>query len=298
MKRKRLSVKFRFAFLLSGVALALATVQFACAQDESMRLPKTIEAGSAFSIPSTGSGKAVLYIVGPGQALRRELQRGETTFFTAGSLYNAGHYLVILAGESSTDNGSFDVVPASQPADMAFLARPSRLPVDLHDGISGAVYVFDAYHNLITAPMSVAFQLSNASGTAQEHTVVTHDGAAWTEMDSTSKEGINEFVAHVGGVSSTRVVEQVPGDPCALRMSARQLGQQIELVTDPVHDCSGNAVPDGTIVTFTENYNGAQSTVDVPLKRGIAQVEMPAHDGARISVASGVVLGNEIHWQR
>jgi hypothetical protein len=63
-----------------------------------------------------------------------------------------------------------------------------------------------------------------------------------------------------------------------------------------LRDCSGNAVPDGTVVTFTEMYDGGQSTVDVPLKRGIAQTELPAHDGAKISAATGVVLGNEIHW--
>jgi hypothetical protein len=81
-------------------------------------------------------------------------------------------------------------------------------------------------------------------------------------------------------------------------MRVRPVGQQLEVETDPVRDCGGNAVPDGTIVTFTENYGGTQSTVDVPLKHGIAQVEMPAHSGARISVASGVVLGNEIHWEK
>jgi hypothetical protein len=38
--------------------------------------------------------------------------------------------------------------------------------------------------------------------------------------------------------------------------------------------------------------------VDVPLKQGIAKVEMPAHSGATISVASGVVLGNQIRWEQ
>jgi hypothetical protein len=65
-----------------------------------------------------------------------------------------------------------------------------------------------------------------------------------------------------------------------------------------VRDCSGNAVPDGTIVTFTETYGDAQSTVDVPLKRGVAKVVLPAHRGATISVASGVVLGNQVRWER
>jgi hypothetical protein len=36
----------------------------------------------------------------------------------------------------------------------------------------------------------------------------------------------------------------------------------------------------------------------VPLKRGVAQVDMPAHDGAMLSAASGVVLGNQIRWER
>jgi hypothetical protein len=69
------------------------------------------------------------------------------------------------------------------------------------------------------------------------------------------------------------------------------------LSTDPVRDCNGNAVSDGTIVTFTESFDGGQSTVDVPLKKGIAEVQMADHKGAAISVASGVVLGNLIRWK-
>ncbi len=289
-------MRFRSASILAGIAVV--AVQLAYAQSGNMSLPKTVEAGTAFSIQTSGSGKAALYIVGPGQALKRDVQLGDATSFPAGSLYNAGHYLAILVGTSPIDTGSFDVVPASQAANLGFLAKPSRLPVSLHNGISGAVYVFDAYRNLIAKPTPVSFELSNASSAAQAHTVMSHNGVAWTVMDSTEKEGLDQFVARVDGVSSTRVVEQVPGDPCGLNMSAKPSGQWIDLETDAVRDCSGNAVPDGTIVTFTENYNGTQSTVDEPLKRGIAQAEMPAHKGARISVASGVVLGNEIRWEK
>jgi hypothetical protein len=206
--------------------------------------------------------------------------------------------VVVLATESSAENGSFDVVPASKPAELSFLAKPSRLPVGLHDGITGAVYLFDAYRNLIDTPTPVSFELSNPSGAVQKRVVTTRDGAAWTVMDSTAQQGIDKFVARMGDISSARVVAQVPGDPCGLKMSARPSGQKVQLATDPVRDCNGNAVPDGTIVTFTEAYNGGQSTVDVPLKRGIAEVEMPAHSGSTISVASGVVLGNQIHWEK
>jgi hypothetical protein len=289
-------VKSRLAFLLSG--MAVVSMQLAFAEDGGMRLPKTVEAGNAFSIQSAGSGIATLYIIGPEQVLKRNVQLGETTLFPAGSLYNAGHYLVFLVESSLTETGSFDVVPLSKPADLSFLARPSRLPVATHAGITGAVYLFDAYHNLIVAPMPVSFEMLNPSGTEQKSIVVTRNGAAWAGMDSSAQQGIDRFVARSGEISSTRVVRQVPGDPCGLKMSARQVGQQVQLDTEPVRDCNGNAVPDGTIVTFTEVYSGAQSTVDVPLKHGFAEVQMAEHSGATFSVASGVVLGNQIRWEK
>jgi len=292
-------VKFRGSWVLGGAAFFVA--QIVCAQTGGLGVPKTVEAGSAFSIQSSGIGPEVLYVVGPGQALQRDVQGGETVAFAAGSLYNAGHYVAVLVGASGgsvVESGSFDVVPARQPANLSFLAKPSRLSVSIHNGISGTVYVFDAYRNLITTPTPVSFELSNPSSPVQKRTVVTQNGVASTEMNSSAKEGLAKFVAEAGGVTGMRVIEQVPGDPCGLKMSAQPSGQQIALKTYPVRDCSGNAVPDGTIVTFTENYGGTQSTVDAPLKRGIAQADMPAHDGATISVASGVVLGNEIHWGR
>jgi len=289
-------VKPGFVLLASG--MAIAAMQSACAQAGNLSLPKSVGAGDGFSIQSAGSGKATLYIIGLGQVMKRDVELGQTVYFPAGSLYNAGHYLAVLAGDAATESGSFDVLPATKPSNMTFLARPSRLPVSLHDGITGAVYVFDAYHNLITAPTQVSFELTTPSGTVQKRIVATRDGTAWTAMDSTAQQGMDKFEARIGEVFSARVVAQVPGDPCALKMNASQSGQEVQLVTDPVRDCNGNAVPDGTVVTFTEAYNGAQTNVDVPLKRGIAEVRMASHNGAIISAASGVVLGNQIRWEK
>jgi hypothetical protein len=274
----------------------VASAQLSVSQTSGLRLPKTIEAGTPFSIQSTGSGKAALYIVGPAQVLRRDVQLGETTSFAPGDLHNAGHYLVILVGGSSTENGEFDVTAAHQPTALSFIAKPSRLPVDLHDGISGVAYVFDTFQNLVLQPTQVSFQLSGVAGAPQMRTVLSHNGVAWTKMDSASKEGAAQFAARIGSLADTRVIQQVPGDPCRLRMNVRSSGQRLALETEPVRDCSGNAVPDGTIVTFTEMYSGGEATVDVPLKRGVARTEMPAYKGATISVATGVVMGNEIRW--
>jgi hypothetical protein len=288
----------RARYLIATGWLALAAAQAAPAQGDSLNLPKNVQAGSAFSIPTSGNGKATLYVIGMGQVLKRDVELGEPAAFEEGVLQDAGRYLVVLKQGASAQTGSLDVTPASAPGRISFLAKPSRLPVSLHQGITGAAYVFDAYGNLIVTPMPVSFQLSGPSGAAQNSNATTRSGAAWVEMDSTGKQGIDQFAVKAGGISSTRVVRQVPGDPCDLKMSAQAAGKQVQLKTDPVLDCSGNAVLDGTVVTFSEAYDGGQSTVDVPLKHGIAEVTIPAHHGATLTVACGVVLGNQIRWEQ
>lgn len=286
-------MRLRLALLLFLLSAAATATQ---AQSAAMTLPPQVVAGSAFSIATTGSGPGRLYIVGPEQALRRDVQLGSPVSFAAGALYSAGRYLAILTAGSATDAQALSVVPATQPKTISFLARPSRLPVDVHNGVIGTAYVFDAYHNLITTPLPVSFDFSSPNSAAQTRTVPTQDGVAWTQMNSAAKEGAANFVARAGGVATTRVVDEVPGDPCNLTMSAKPDGPKITLETAPLRDCAGNPVPDGTVVTFTESRDGMQSTADVPLKQGIARVDMPAWNGATISVASGVVAGNEIHW--
>ena len=277
--------------LLAALALPAS---LALAQD--LQIPHAVTAGQAFSVPTTGQGKAVFYIVGPTHALRRDVQLGEAISIAAGELCDAGHYVAVMVDGAATQTSEFDVKPSPEVGSLGFLAKPSRLPVNTHNGISGAIYVFDPYHNLITTPMTASLELAGAVGASQTRTVTTRNGLAWTTMDSAAKESAARFTARVGNISSTRVINQVPGDPCSISISARRNGSRLEVQTTPVRDCNGNAIPDGTIVTFVETYEGSQSTVDAPLKQGVASVTMPANKGATISVASGVVAGNEIRW--
>ena len=288
-------MNLRSAAAICGIALGIPA---ALGQTADLSLPHSVRAGDAFSIECPGSGSGTLYIVGPGQAIKREVQLGQSVEIASGALYDAGDYLVTLVSSSATHTGTLEVVPSDKPGELTFIAKPSRLPVAQHGAITATAYVFDSYKNLITQSIPISFELSNPAAPVQARTVQTQDGAAWTQMDSTTHEGKDTFVARAGDVSSTRVVGQVPGDPCSLKVSARPAGNRIELATDPVRDCSGNAVPDGTIVTFTELYDGTKSSVDVPLKKDVATVRMPAHRGATISVASGVVLGNQIRWEQ
>lgn len=289
-------MKLRILHALCGLTATLLACSFA--NGATLILPDTIPAGSAFSIQTTGSGTGTLYIFSTGHVLKRDVQLGQTTYFAPGSLFISGHYLAVVTGHSFTETGSFDVLPETKPAQLSFIAKPSRLPVGLHNGITGAVYVFDTYYNLVLAPTLVSFELAGPSGTIQKRDEMAHFGAVWTEMDSTNEQGNAKFVARAGDISSSRVVGQVPGDPCGLRMSAQRSSQQVQLVTDPVRDCHGNAVPDGTIVTFTASYNGLQSTIDQPIKHGTAQITLSAPTGAMFSVASGVAMGNQIRWEK
>ena len=280
----------RFPFLLGMLALA-GTIPFAAALNESLKVPKTVEAGKVFSIATNAGDKGVLYVVGLGDVIRREVQPGENILLEPGDIHNAGHYIVLLVTNSLVEHAEFDVVASARPASLSFLAKPSRLPVDIQGGISGVVYVFDAFRNLILQPTPVSFQLAGASA----ETTSAQNVVAWMKVNSAPKAGTTQLQASAGGVTEIRMVQQVAGEACGLRMTAHPSGQRLLLETDPVRDCRGNALPDGTVVTFTATAHGRPvATVDVPLKRDVAKTEIPVYSGAVISVATGVVMGNEV----
>jgi hypothetical protein len=147
----------------------------------------------------------------------------------------------------------------------------------------------------VLEPTPVNFNLS-VSGAGNSKTVTSSNGVARIKSASAPKAGAAQFVASVDGAQVRRVVQQVAADPCNLRMHvAGRANNRTVVETDPVRDCSGNAVPDGTIVTFIQTEKSGKSTVDARIKKGIARAELPTSDNATITVAAGVVLGNELH---
>ncbi len=272
------------ALLLAGSAAA-----------QSLQLPKTVTAGSGLSIPTNGSGSATLYVFGPGTAIKKKIDLGQSIQLDPDQVKASGRYVVVVkGGEDAT--GSFLVVPGKLE-NLAFLARPSRVPASRTGAISGSAYLFDAYNNLVLTPTPVKFELSVDGGAPVSRTETSKNGVAWVRLDSGKKAGAAQFVVSSGDDNVKRVVQETASDPCNIRMHA-QAGKNGEILvqTDPVKDCTGNPVPDGTIVTFTSTDQSGRSTVDARIKRGIAQAELPASQNALLSVASGVVLGNEIKW--
>jgi hypothetical protein len=205
----------------------------------------------------------------------------------------AGRYTALLRNGGSTQSGSFYVV-AAKPASLSFLAHPSRIPVAQRDGVIGVAFIFDKWHNLVRRPETVDFRLATKDAPAITQSVRSRDGVAWVLMNSAHKAGNAKFVAALDGIEETRVIQQVAADPCHLQIRAERNAKGVLVQTAPVRDCSGNPVSDGTIVTFTANGPQGLSTVDVPIKKDIAQAELQIPGPATISVASGVVMGNEV----
>ena len=280
------------AHIVKFCSIALATLAFLnVAHAADLRVAATVTAGSGLSIPSSGSGSATLYLVGPGTAIKRQVQLGQDIQFTADDLQAAGRYTVVIGEDSATF-----FVTAGAVHSVAFLARPSRVPADTPNVVTGTAFIFDRYQNLVLQPEPVKFELS-ANGETTTRTEMAKGGVAYTKLNSSKKAGPAQFVASSGDASIRRVVQQVASDPCSIRMSAQPNKSGILVRTDPIHDCAGNLVPDGTIVTFTSTDPQGKSTVDARIRQGIAQAELPAANGATISVASGVVVGNEIQWR-
>ncbi|MGA6981588.1 MAG: hypothetical protein WCC95_19300 [Candidatus Sulfotelmatobacter sp.] len=272
------------------VCLATALAVVAGAQE--LRVPSSAIAGEEATIPTTGSGKATFYLAGPGVAQKSDVTLGEEIHIAAHDLQYAGDYTAILCSDEC-HSASF-YVTAGKATNIIFLVHPSRVPVAQGDAVSGVAFPFDRYHNLVTAPLNVNFLLTAKDASLWSRGVPTHGGVAWFRTSSGKSAGPVQAVASLDDESVKRVVQQVASDPCNLRITGERTGAGILVQTEPVHDCAGNVVPDGTIVTFTSTGPDGKGTVDAPVKQGIARAKIESPGASTISVASGVVLGNEV----
>jgi hypothetical protein len=274
------------------LACIIGTANRALAAD--MVVPQHAVAGDKISIETSGSGEATAVLVAPSHLVSKSIVLGRTFELAGDDVADAGQYTLILTNGDEEVAKKFFVSPGP-PAHLSFVTHPSRAPVAQKAGITGAVYAFDTYDNLISQSLIVDFKLSGAQAGAIERQVSSRSGVASVSLDSPEKEGPLRFEATTGGVRTTRIVRVVADEPCTLQIHAEPLNNgRIRVQTAPVKDCSGNIVPDGTVVTFTGWDNQGRTTVDVSVKKGIAQVDLPARGEVRISAASGVALGKEI----
>jgi hypothetical protein len=274
---------FLICFVVSLAGMGMA---------QDIHVPASVVAGSEATISTTGSGNATFYLLGPGVARKSDVSLGTGIQVSPQDLQHAGKYVAVLC--SSACRSANFYVSAAKATSLAFLVHPSRVAVSQGDAVSGVALPFDQYHNLVLQPLTVTFQITAGNTSLLSRSVRTQDGVAWFRTTSGKSAGIVQAVATLDDLSARRAVQQVASDPCNLRISGQRTPAGILVQTEPVHDCSGNPVTDGTIVTFTTTGPGGKSTVDAPIKQGVARAQMKESGAALISAASGVVMGNEV----
>jgi hypothetical protein len=275
------------------ITVAIISLVASAAQGSEIHPPAQTVAGNPITIASSGSGDATFYLIGPASVSKRQVQAGSDIAVDSDQVEHAGRYVAILCASDGCASSSF-FVNAAAPNRLSLLVHPSRVPVGSGNGISTVAFVFDNFHNLVLKPELVRFSVQPKGVNEVSADRESKDGIAWVRLTSAKKEGPTKLGAAIGHANEIRVVQQVAADACNLRIKVSRAKNDYLIETDPVRDCSGNPVPDGTVVSFTMTDSAGKTTVDVPIKRGVAKIEMPIKGRARVTVASGVVTGNEL----
>lgn len=275
--------------LLTVILLSAAMSAWA----SEIHAPAQVVAGTSLTIQTRGSGDATFYLIGPAIASKSKVQAGSNIPVDADQLEHAGRYVAVLCASDGCTARNFSVIPAAANR-LSFLVHPSRIPVGAAQGISAVAIVRDSFQNLAPKPEAVTFSVMAKDEKPVSAARTSENAVAWVRLTSAKKEGPAKLGASIGHADEIRVVQQVAADACNLRIKASRDKRGFLIETDPVHDCSGNPVPDGTVVSFTESDSAGKTTVDVPIKRGVAKITMPIEGRAKITVASGVVTGNEL----
>ena len=211
--------------MLVGAALAGHTAE--------LRVPNQVTAGSAFSIPTTSSGSATFYLVGPSHVVKHQVKLGHPIELAPDDIRTAGRYIATVCSSDGCASSDF-FVTATNPANVSFLVHPSRVPVAANDAISAVAFVFDKFHNLVSQSVKVDFHVTLKDTPAVSRSLTTRNGVAWMHLNSTRKEGPAWVSASIGSVSEKRVVQQVASDACNLRIRATSNGKFITVEIDPV----------------------------------------------------------------
>jgi len=275
---------------LTIVLMMLAALSVSASE---IHAPAQVTAGTAITIRTSGSGDAMFYLVGPASASKSKVQARSDIPVDSDQLEHAGRYVAVLCASDGCTATNFFVKPAAANK-LSFLVHPSRIPVSSSGGISAVAIVDDSFRNIVLQPSPVTFSVMAKNEKPVSAARTSENGVAWVRLSSAKKEGPTRLGAAIGHADEIRVVQQVAADACNLRIKASRGKRGFLIETDPVHDCAGNSVPDGTVVSFTASDAAGKTTVDVPIKRGVAKIEMPIEGQAKITVASGVVTGNEL----
>ena len=174
----------------------------------------------SLSIPTTGSGDATFLLVRPRKCYEQTIHLGQSIELNGDAVSTAGRYTAIVCSDIC-HSAAFFVTPAA-PASLSFLAHPSRAMVKQNDSISGVVFPFDKFQNLVTTPVTVNFQMTANKNSLFSKAVPSRLGVAWFRSNSGNTAGLALLTASVDGLNTQRALQLVASDPCNLRIKAEQ----------------------------------------------------------------------------
>ena len=164
---------------------------------------------------------------------------------------------VTVTGDTSQGWVVIDFIPGA-PYTVTLAADPTSI---VADGVSTSVIsatVVDQYANLVMDGTVVTFTTDLGSFPMTFYTRTTAGGVATAVLTSSTRAGTSVVTATAGAAIGTAEISLLPGDPVTLTLSA--LSSQVSVdnaavVTATLSDQYGNAVTDGTVVTFTTSLN-------------------------------------------
>src|SRR3989442_16031759 len=113
-----------------------------------LHAPAQVKAGSAFSLTSSGSGEATLYLVGPASVSKRKVQLGGGIPIQSDEVQPPGRYTPLLCSGGDCASANFYAV-AADASKLSLVVHPARGPAATPNSISAVPSVFDKLHNLV-----------------------------------------------------------------------------------------------------------------------------------------------------
>src|SRR5207245_10344228 len=122
-----------------------------------LHAPAQVKASSAFSLTSSGSGEATLYLVGPASVSKRKVQLGSGIAVQSNEVQHAGRYTAVVCSGSDCACTNFYVV-AADASMLSLLVHQSLVRLATPNAISAVSFIFDEFHNLVVWPCHVRLQ--------------------------------------------------------------------------------------------------------------------------------------------
>lgn len=256
--------------------------------------PRVVADGMPVTLIATGSYGLRIY-----QAVFRHR---EAQFFLSGKETQQSGVvnLTALAGKA---RGSTQLLiqPSTPVEPLTPLIGARAIIADAQHWSMTVLIAFDTFGNPVAEGTQVEVLALHPDGRLEKKVIEVHHLLAWVRIFSDTKAGRTLIATRIGPIhGSEGTLLEVAGWPVPFSISADPQplpadGRLITMLrTAPVLDRFGNAVPDGTLVTFIVYApDGSFSTVPAYTIGGIAEAPLQAPLQPGSYIAQATILGME-----